>query len=87
MGIYGPLFRLTHLQVVVSAGNPTGSPAVSDCWGAPTVRHLETSNVGFADGHVKAVRLEKVYYANTPYFDPKCGGGTDSNGIVHSACP
>ncbi len=43
-------------------------------WGGPSVRHLETGNVLFADGHVKALRAEKWFYANTPWLDPTKGG-------------
>ncbi|RYX83408.1 DUF1559 domain-containing protein [bacterium] len=30
-------------------------------WAGPTPRHLETCTVGFADGHVKAMRTDKFY--------------------------
>ncbi|RYG62462.1 DUF1559 domain-containing protein [bacterium] len=30
-------------------------------WAGPTPRHLETCTVGFADGHVKSMRIEKFY--------------------------
>ena len=54
-------------------------------FGAPDDRHLETVNVGFADGHVKAMRREVWYYRknvtcggaalnNTPWLDIRCGG-------------
>jgi prepilin-type processing-associated H-X9-DG protein len=50
--------------------NSSGNPH----WGGPCPRHLETTNVGFADGHVKAMRVEKFYYADSPYLDPARGG-------------
>jgi prepilin-type N-terminal cleavage/methylation domain-containing protein/prepilin-type processing-associated H-X9-DG protein len=43
-------------------------------WAAPSDRHLDTSVVAFADGHVKAMRLDKWYYANTPWLDISKGG-------------
>jgi prepilin-type N-terminal cleavage/methylation domain-containing protein/prepilin-type processing-associated H-X9-DG protein len=42
--------------------------------GGPLARHLETTTVGFADGHVKAMRIEKFYYNNTPWLKPSVGG-------------
>ncbi len=42
-------------------------------WGGPAVRHMEMSNVGFADGHVKAMKAN-WYYVNTPWLDPARGG-------------
>lgn len=43
-------------------------------WCAPNARHLETANVAFADGHVKALRTSRFYYADTPWLDPARGG-------------
>lgn len=43
-------------------------------WGAPNTRHLDTANVGFADGHVKAMKFTTWYYGNTPWLDPARGG-------------
>jgi len=62
-----------------STGTQTfGPPAARDTndtnWGAPYARHLETANVAFADGHVKALRTEKFYYGATPWLDPTVGG-------------
>jgi prepilin-type processing-associated H-X9-DG protein len=48
--------------------------------GGPLARHLETTNVAFADGHVKAMKIEKWYYAAqgsdkiTPWMNPLTGG-------------
>jgi prepilin-type processing-associated H-X9-DG protein len=42
--------------------------------GAPSLRHLETVNVGYADGHVKAMRMEKVYISPYKELDPAIGG-------------
>lgn len=41
----------------------------------PIIRHLETGNVLFADGHVKALKASGWYYANSPYMNPAVGGG------------
>ncbi|RYF45796.1 MAG: hypothetical protein EOO38_15385, partial [Cytophagaceae bacterium] len=43
-------------------------------WAGPCVRHLETTNVLFFDGHVKALRADKFYYPNSPWLDPNIGG-------------
>jgi prepilin-type N-terminal cleavage/methylation domain-containing protein/prepilin-type processing-associated H-X9-DG protein len=42
--------------------------------GAPSLRHLETVNVGYADGHVKAMKMEKFYIAPYNALDPAVGG-------------
>ena len=42
-------------------------------WCAPALRHNDRSNVGFADGHVEAMRAT-WYYPNTPWLDPTRGG-------------
>lgn len=42
--------------------------------GGPLARHLETTNVGFADGHVKAMRIEKFYYNASGWMKPTVGG-------------
>ena len=43
-------------------------------WGAPYDRHLDTANVAFADGHVKAMKYPTWYYGNSPWMDPARGG-------------
>lgn len=43
-------------------------------WGAPNPRHLDTANFLFMDGHVKAMPVSKVYYANSPWFIRNLGG-------------
>lgn len=48
--------------------------SVNPDWGGPNPRHLGMSNVGFVDGHVKAMRAEKWYRSTTPWLDPKVGG-------------
>jgi prepilin-type N-terminal cleavage/methylation domain-containing protein/prepilin-type processing-associated H-X9-DG protein len=62
----------------VMAANP-----VSQSSGGPLPRHLETCNVGFADGHVKAMKVESWYRAGTtftptqtytPWMNPAVGG-------------
>ena len=42
-------------------------------WAGPRLRHLETVNVGFVDGHVKALNAS-WYYPGTPWLDPAVGG-------------
>jgi len=56
-------------------GDPT-NPLVQRAtdWCGPILRHLDTSNVAFLDGHVKAMKVESWYFANTPWLDPSRGG-------------
>jgi prepilin-type N-terminal cleavage/methylation domain-containing protein/prepilin-type processing-associated H-X9-DG protein len=42
--------------------------------GGPLPRHLETTTVAYADGHVKTLRVEKFYYNNSPWLKPLIGG-------------
>jgi prepilin-type N-terminal cleavage/methylation domain-containing protein/prepilin-type processing-associated H-X9-DG protein len=51
-----------------------GSTATPNGRGGPLARHLETANVGFADGHVKALRIEKFYYNASGWMKPTVGG-------------
>lgn len=45
-----------------SVPNVTNTASADDAhFAAPLPRHLETSNVAFADGHVKAMRVESFY--------------------------
>lgn len=62
--------------LLVEPGND-GSSSSGGPWGGPFPRHLETGNVGFLDGHVKALRIEKWYYSSggtMPWLDPAVGG-------------
>lgn len=52
----------------------TQSPAAQPGWGGPRVRHLQTSVVGFADGHVKSMRAEQWYYSGSNWLNPNVGG-------------
>ena len=42
-------------------------------WGGPNPRHSEVANVGFVDGHVKAMK-STWYYNGTPWLNPAIGG-------------
>jgi prepilin-type N-terminal cleavage/methylation domain-containing protein/prepilin-type processing-associated H-X9-DG protein len=42
----------------------------------PNPRHLETANVGFADGHVKSLRTETWYYNGSWQLNPACSSKT-----------
>jgi prepilin-type N-terminal cleavage/methylation domain-containing protein/prepilin-type processing-associated H-X9-DG protein len=46
----------------------------SEATGGPLARHLETANVAFADGHVKALKIENFFYDNSPWLVPATGG-------------
>jgi prepilin-type N-terminal cleavage/methylation domain-containing protein/prepilin-type processing-associated H-X9-DG protein len=52
------------------AAGPNGDYA------GPSPRHLETTNVGFADGHVKSMRPENWYYDNSWQLHPECSAKT-----------
>ena len=58
--------------------DPDDSTNAED-FGAPAARHLETANVLYVDGHVKAQRVERFYDTTTafpnkmPCFDPNTG--------------
>ncbi len=50
------------------------SSSSNEDWAAPNARHLGTSVVAFADGHVKAMHTEQWYYTATPWLNPAIGG-------------
>jgi prepilin-type N-terminal cleavage/methylation domain-containing protein/prepilin-type processing-associated H-X9-DG protein len=60
----------------VTTPTATGGPRNSGDtnWAGPNPRHLDTVNVAFTDGHVKAMRTEKFYYADSPWLNPRVGG-------------
>ena len=49
------------------------SPAASAARGGPLARHLEMTNVAFADGHVKAMKIDKWFNANSTCMTPATG--------------
>ncbi len=64
-------FILEDYSSIYTFGIPaTGSGAR----GGPLARHLELTNVAFADGHVKALRIEKWYYSGSNWMKPGVGG-------------
>ncbi len=56
-----------------AANTLPGNPLSKDYVG-PRIRHLETVNVAFADGHVKALKADSFYYKNSWQLSPICGG-------------
>ncbi len=52
---------------VTSPGDPN--------WGGPHLRHIQKSNVSFADGHVETLKASTWYWAGTPWLIPSVGGG------------
>jgi len=66
-------FSLDPLEAI-----PIGSASAAH--GGPFERHLDTTNVAFADGHVKAMRVEDWYYyvgspaGLSPWMNPLVGG-------------
>jgi prepilin-type N-terminal cleavage/methylation domain-containing protein/prepilin-type processing-associated H-X9-DG protein len=54
-----------------------GGSAGDANWCGPNPRHMEMANVGFMDGHVKSMKIEKWYYASNwkvPWMNPTIGG-------------
>jgi prepilin-type N-terminal cleavage/methylation domain-containing protein/prepilin-type processing-associated H-X9-DG protein len=45
-------------------------------WGGPLARHLETSVLLYADGHVKSQKMESFWYNNSRFLQPGCGSET-----------
>lgn len=65
----------TLLDTPNNASN--GGSATDMNWCGPYPRHLEMGTVGFMDGHVKAMKVEKWYYASNwkvPWMNPTIGG-------------
>ena len=54
-----------------------GTDSPDPTFGGPSLRHSGMSNVGFLDGHVKAMHPQQWYYVRTPWLDPKRGGGAN----------
>jgi prepilin-type N-terminal cleavage/methylation domain-containing protein/prepilin-type processing-associated H-X9-DG protein len=40
----------------------------------PILRHSQTTDIAFADGHVKSMQLGAWYYKDTPWLNPAFGG-------------
>lgn len=68
---YGP-FGAGAEQDIVNT-NVTGT---NGSWMGPNPRHLEMANVGYVDGHVKALRAEKFYYNDSWALEPSCSSQT-----------
>ena len=56
-----------------SPGCPSCATTGNTDWGGPSIRHTETSNVGFADGHVKSMKPDAWYGGNSPCLNPALG--------------
>jgi prepilin-type N-terminal cleavage/methylation domain-containing protein/prepilin-type processing-associated H-X9-DG protein len=74
-----PSFMIDHGSdaKVTNTGGAGGTFTFNDnMTSAPSARHLETSNVLYADGHVKAQKVESFYVcsaSNSPCLDPATG--------------
>ena len=66
--VHDPMNDAPCSGCVTSPGDPN--------WGGPHLRHVERSNIAFADAHVEAFKASKWYYAGTPWLKPALGGGT-----------
>ncbi len=62
------------LQDPTTTGCPGCATSGNQDWAGPHDRHLDSANVGFADGHVKAMKYTTWYFGNTPWLDPARGG-------------
>ncbi|RYX80380.1 DUF1559 domain-containing protein [bacterium] len=60
--------------LIRNAGDPNVVNSNEDA-AAPAARHLETGNIFFADGHVKAMRTDKWYYPASTWLNPPTGSG------------
>ncbi len=74
-----PLKPFSGLRMMVDAVAPyttvVNNPANNNFMG-PTPRHLETTNLLYADGHVKALRPSAFYYNNSWQMHPECSSKT-----------
>jgi prepilin-type N-terminal cleavage/methylation domain-containing protein/prepilin-type processing-associated H-X9-DG protein len=61
------------LETYGSAYTFGASPSASGSRGGPLARHLETSTVGFADGHVKSLKIATWYSATSTCMTPATG--------------
>jgi prepilin-type N-terminal cleavage/methylation domain-containing protein/prepilin-type processing-associated H-X9-DG protein len=64
--VHDPLNDAPCVGCVTSPGDPN--------WGGPHLRHSERSNVGFADGHIEAMRASQWYWSGTRWLIPQIGG-------------
>jgi prepilin-type N-terminal cleavage/methylation domain-containing protein/prepilin-type processing-associated H-X9-DG protein len=62
------------VDVATPGSGPLAQGTANENCAGPSVRHLETGNVAFADGHVKSMRSEKWYYPNSPWLNLAVGG-------------
>jgi len=59
---------------IINAWTTARAATTSEVAGGPLARHFDTANVAFVDGHVKAMKVEKFYYNNSPWLVPATGG-------------
>ncbi len=70
-----PIKDLPNSRRMVIVGNASqAQDATNADFMAPTARHLGTVVCAFVDGHVKALRPEKFYYAGSGFMYPDTGG-------------
>jgi prepilin-type processing-associated H-X9-DG protein len=61
----GTAFLISAIANYATAGDASEGGRAED-FGAPSARHLETANVLYVDGHVKATRVERFYDFTIP---------------------
>jgi prepilin-type N-terminal cleavage/methylation domain-containing protein/prepilin-type processing-associated H-X9-DG protein len=70
-GIVSPVVAQEGSWILVDYANhaaPDGN------WAAPNPRHNDMANFNFVDGHVKTLKVNSVYYNNSPWLYPAIGG-------------
>ncbi len=60
--------------ILADPTNGAVQAATNADWAGPNSRHNGLANVGFLDGHVKALPPAQWYYPNTPWLQPSLGG-------------
>lgn len=72
-----PFTGLRLLSDLVSFSGQVGN-ITDNNFMAPTIRHLGTTNVLFADGHVKSLKGESFYYNKSWMLRPECDSATNT---------
>ncbi len=73
------LEKVANLRIMITNADPYAAGLAAGGngdWTGPNPRHLETANVGYADGHVKSLRANSWYYNNSWQMFPDCASQT-----------
>jgi len=77
-----PYSGLRMLVDPVGGYLPFATSATDNNFMGPIARHLDTVVVGFADGHVKSLRPNSWYYANSWQMHPECSSKTGTGSCL-----